>query len=142
MDHGRDAEEPQRLEPRWRFGSTKAFAAILRGLFYSLGDLNYERNYLIELSFIQNITKRANETQEALNSMTAQLNETAILVDNITNTSLALANTQFIESRVQEDDIEIEQPAESITKVCLDIVLCNVMTKKLNINFVLFLFAE
>lgn len=63
------------------------------------------------------MTKKANETQEALNSMTAQLNETTILVDNITNTSLALANTQFIESRVQEDNIEIEQPAENPVKV-------------------------
>lgn len=51
--------------------------------------------------------------------MTSQLNQTAILVDNITNTSLALANTQFIESRVQEDNVEIEQPVESITKVFL-----------------------
>lgn len=51
--------------------------------------------------------------------MTSQLNETAILVDNITNTSLALANTQFIESRVQEDNIEIEQPAENVKKVFL-----------------------
>lgn len=49
--------------------------------------------------------------------MSAQLNETAILVDNITNASLALANTQFIESRVQEDNIEIEQPVENIPKV-------------------------
>lgn len=51
--------------------------------------------------------------------MTSELNQTAILVDNITNTSLALANTQFIESRVQDDNAEIEQPVESIIKVLL-----------------------
>ncbi|XP_058798481.1 WASH complex subunit 2 isoform X2 [Phymastichus coffea] len=66
--------------------------------------------------FSENITKKVNETQEALDSMTAQLNETAILVDNITNTSLALANTQFIESRVQEDNVEIDQPVEDLAK--------------------------
>ncbi|XP_076278814.1 PWP1 homolog no child left behind [Lasioglossum baleicum] len=59
--------------------------------------------------FSENLTSRANKTDEALNSLTTQLNEAAILIDNVTNTSLALANTQFIESRVQEDDIEIEK---------------------------------
>jgi hypothetical protein len=49
--------------------------------------------------------------------MASQINETSILVDNIMNTSMALANTQFIESRVQEDNIDIEQPTEDITKV-------------------------
>ncbi|XP_033335411.2 PWP1 homolog no child left behind isoform X2 [Megalopta genalis] len=59
--------------------------------------------------FSENLVSRANKTDEALNSLTTQLNEAAILIDNVTNTSLALANTQFIESRVQEDDIEIEK---------------------------------
>lgn len=60
---------------------------------------------------------RANKTEEALDSLTAQLNETAILIDNVTNTSLALANTQFIESRVQEDDVEIEKKVEASMQV-------------------------
>lgn len=38
-------------------------------------------------------------------------------MDNVTNTSLALANTQFIESRVQEDDIEIKESAEERQEV-------------------------
>ncbi|XP_076642805.1 PWP1 homolog no child left behind isoform X2 [Halictus rubicundus] len=59
--------------------------------------------------FSENLTSRVNKTDEALNSLTTQLNEAAILIDNVTNMSLALANTQFIESRVQEDDIEIEK---------------------------------
>lgn len=67
--------------------------------------------------YSQNIAKKAEETKDALNSMKDQLSETAILVDNITNFSLTLANTQFIESRVQEDNTEIEQPAESTSKV-------------------------
>ena len=71
---------------------------------------------LLKILF-QNLTQKAAETQEKLDSMTSQLNETAILVDNITNTSLALANTQFIESRVQEDNIEIEQPPQDVKKV-------------------------
>lgn len=50
--------------------------------------------------------------------MTNRLNETAIFVDNLTNTSLALANTQFIESRVQEDDdVEIDKSTDQIEKV-------------------------
>lgn len=56
---------------------------------------------------------RANKTQAALDTLTTQLKETGILVDNVTNTSLALANTQFIESRVQEDDIEVKENSET-----------------------------
>ncbi|XP_076640579.1 PWP1 homolog no child left behind [Colletes latitarsis] len=63
--------------------------------------------------FSENVVLRANKTEEALNAFTSQLNEAAILIDNVTNTSLALANTQFIESRVQEDDIEIEKKVDT-----------------------------
>ncbi|XP_053971429.1 WASH complex subunit 2 [Hylaeus volcanicus] len=63
--------------------------------------------------FSENVVSRANKTEEALDAFTSQLNEAAILIDNVTNTSLALANTQFIESRVQEDDIEIEKKVET-----------------------------
>ncbi|KAJ8688344.1 hypothetical protein QAD02_024139 [Eretmocerus hayati] len=62
--------------------------------------------------FSEDLITKANETRDSIDSMTAELDKTAILVDNITNTSLALANTQFIESRVQEDDVEIDQPVE------------------------------
>lgn len=72
---------------------------------------------------------RANKTQTALDTLTTQLKETGILVDNITNTSLALANTQFIESRVQEDDIEIKENSEkqevSICKMYSMIMIYN-----------------
>ena len=63
------------------------------------------------------MTKKADETSNAIESMVSQLNQTAIIVDNITNTSLALANTQFIENRVQDDNVETEQPAEKIVEV-------------------------
>ncbi|KAG7212754.1 hypothetical protein KM043_013015 [Ampulex compressa] len=59
--------------------------------------------------FSETLVSKANKTQNALHSLATQLNETAILIDNVTNTSLALANTQFIESRVQEDDIEVQK---------------------------------
>ncbi|XP_012217073.2 WASH complex subunit 2-like isoform X1 [Linepithema humile] len=62
--------------------------------------------------FSENLVSKANKTQAALDTLTTQLKETEILVDNVTNTSLALANTQFIESRVQEDDIEIKENSE------------------------------
>lgn len=52
-----------------------------------------------------------------MDSLTTQLNETAIFIDNVTNTSLALANTQFIESRVQEDNIEIGEQIETSIEV-------------------------
>lgn len=77
---------------------------------------------------LQNVVSRANKTQEALDSLTTQLNETAIFIDNVTNTSLALANTQFIESRVQEDNIEIGQQAETSVEVVgdfYDVRYCN-----------------
>ncbi|XP_014218671.1 WASH complex subunit 2 [Copidosoma floridanum] len=67
-------------------------------------------NHLQEFS--ENLVKRANETYGTINSLTDQLNQTSLLVDNITNTSMALSNSQFIESRVQEDNTEIEQPPE------------------------------
>ncbi|CAK9831419.1 WASH complex subunit 2, partial [Anthophora retusa] len=63
--------------------------------------------------FSENLASRADKTQEALDSLATQLNETAIFIDNVTNTSLALANTQFIESRVQEDDIDIEKKEDT-----------------------------
>lgn len=60
---------------------------------------------------------KANKTQDALDSLQTQLNETAIFIDNVTNTALALSNTQFIESRVEEDDIEIEKKVEAPVEV-------------------------
>ncbi|XP_017889320.1 WASH complex subunit 2 isoform X2 [Ceratina calcarata] len=63
--------------------------------------------------FSENLVSRANKTQEVVDSLTTQLNEAAIFVDNLTNTSLALANTQFIESRVQKDDIDIGKREET-----------------------------
>lgn len=83
------------------------------------------------------MVSRANKTQEALDSLTTQLNETAIFIDNVTNTSLALANTQFIESRVQEDNIEIGQQAETLVKVVGDfynIRYCNFLKLLLHQN--------
>ncbi|EFN80825.1 Protein FAM21C [Harpegnathos saltator] len=62
--------------------------------------------------FSENLISKANKTQSALDTLTTQLKETGILVDNVTNTSLALANTQFIESRVQEDDTEMKDSTE------------------------------
>ncbi|XP_012136057.1 uncharacterized protein LOC100881233 isoform X2 [Megachile rotundata] len=68
--------------------------------------------------FSENIVSLANKVEESLDSLTTQLHETTIFIDNITNTSLALANTQFIESRVQEDDVEIEKKVETSAQEC------------------------
>ncbi|XP_046423922.1 WASH complex subunit 2C isoform X1 [Neodiprion fabricii] len=67
--------------------------------------------------FSDKLMTTANKTQEALNSFSSELDETIIFIDNITNTSLALANTQFIESRVYEDEIEAEPPKEQQLEV-------------------------
>ncbi|XP_043271862.1 WASH complex subunit 2 [Venturia canescens] len=58
--------------------------------------------------FSNNLTEQFTKTQEKLNSLSNDLEEASVIIDNITNTSLALANTQFIESRVHEDEVEIE----------------------------------
>ncbi|XP_072762382.1 no child left behind isoform X2 [Anoplolepis gracilipes] len=72
--------------------------------------------------FSENLMTRTNKTQAALDTLTTQLKETGILVDNVTNTSLALANTQFIESRVQEDDIELKENSEKQETKTQDLV--------------------
>ena len=51
--------------------------------------------------------------------MMTKLNKTAITVQNITNESLALANTQFIENLLQEDSIETDNVDYSTEKVFL-----------------------
>ncbi|XP_076548056.1 PWP1 homolog no child left behind isoform X2 [Osmia lignaria lignaria] len=70
--------------------------------------------------FSENLVSKANKVEETLDSLTTQLHETTIFIDNVTNRSLALANTQFIESRVQEDDIEIEKKVETSVQECKD----------------------
>ncbi|XP_034946716.1 WASH complex subunit 2 [Chelonus insularis] len=63
--------------------------------------------------FSQTLTAKVKDTQKNLDLLSSQLNETTVLIDNVTNASLALANTQFIESRVYEDDQEHEQQKKS-----------------------------
>lgn len=75
------------------------------------------------------MVSKANKTQAVLDTLTTQLKETGILVDNVTNTSLALANTQFIESRVQEDDIEMQENPEEKQEVSTCFV-CTLVCKE------------
>lgn len=69
-----------------------------------------------------------------MDSLTTQLNETAIFIDNVTNTSLALANTQFIESRVQKHDIEIGKEAQTLIEVLELCRYCNFYELLLHYN--------
>ncbi|XP_044579285.1 WASH complex subunit 2 isoform X2 [Cotesia glomerata] len=66
--------------------------------------------------FSETLTSRVKSTQENLDSLTSDLNETTVLIDNVTNASLALANTQFIESRVYEDDPSSEEHQKKKTE--------------------------
>ncbi|KAG8039864.1 hypothetical protein G9C98_000593 [Cotesia typhae] len=66
--------------------------------------------------FSETLTSRVKSTQENLDSLTSDLNETTVLIDNVTNASLALANTQFIESRVYEDDPSSENHQKKKTE--------------------------
>ncbi|CAD6237265.1 GSCOCG00002222001-RA-CDS [Cotesia congregata] len=66
--------------------------------------------------FSETLTSRVKSTQENLDSLTSDLNETTVLIDNVTNASLALANTQFIESRVYEDDPSSEKHQKKKTE--------------------------
>lgn len=66
---------------------------------------------------MQKLLTTANKTQEALNTLTSELDETIIFIDNITNTSSALANTQFIESRVCEDEVDAAPPQKERIEV-------------------------
>ncbi|KAK0167005.1 hypothetical protein PV327_004460 [Microctonus hyperodae] len=66
--------------------------------------------------FSENLTASVKNTQTTLDLLNSQLNETTVLIDNVTNASLALANTQFIESRVYEDDTDNEVQQDNIKK--------------------------
>ncbi|XP_015116177.1 WASH complex subunit 2 [Diachasma alloeum] len=54
--------------------------------------------------FSEDLTTKVQETQSSLDSLVEDLKESSLMIDNVTNVSLALANTQFIESRVYEDE--------------------------------------
>ncbi|KAK0176487.1 hypothetical protein PV328_000618 [Microctonus aethiopoides] len=66
--------------------------------------------------FSENLTASVKNTQTTLDLLNSQLNETTVLIDNVTNASLALANTQFIESRVYEDDTDNEVQQDNVKK--------------------------
>lgn len=84
------------------------------------------------------MTETISRTQEKFNSLTNDLNETSIIVDNITNASLALANTQFIESRVHEDDIETKPPqiTEGQVRWIVTLVISSVVPLGDNVIFI------
>ncbi|XP_037300431.1 WASH complex subunit 2 [Manduca sexta] len=63
------------------------------------------------LNILQNthkkIISKCEEVNSKLEQMTAALDETSISLQNVNNRFLALSNSQFIESRVYEDDADI-----------------------------------
>ncbi|XP_046742132.1 WASH complex subunit 2-like isoform X2 [Diprion similis] len=104
----------ERAEKPWDHPWTTDEMREKRGVWNLAGDAGLLQHLQ---QFSDKLMTKANKTQEALNSFSSELDETIIFIDNITNTSLALANTQFIESRVCEDEIEAEPPKEQQLEV-------------------------
>lgn len=73
--------------------------------------------YLQEFS--QNLVLKTHTTQKALDELVEDLNTTSSAVNNITNSFLSLANTQFVENRVDDDDEEEERKVTAESTVPL-----------------------
>jgi len=58
------------------------------------------------------VLSHTHSTEKALDSLLETLNTTNTNITNVTNDFLCLANTQFLESRVYDDD-DIESPQET-----------------------------
>ncbi|XP_049941867.1 WASH complex subunit 2 [Schistocerca serialis cubense] len=67
--------------------------------------------YLQEFS--QNLVAKTHTTQKMLDELVEDLNTTSSAVNNVTNSFLSLANTQFVENRVDDDDEETKVTADS-----------------------------
>lgn len=78
--------------------------------------------YLTETSFLQKIFTQANSTLHSLNSLENDINQTCISVANSSNKFKALSDTQFIESKIQEETIESNGPHTAPNQVsfCLN----------------------
>ncbi|XP_011306253.1 WASH complex subunit FAM21 [Fopius arisanus] len=68
--------------------------------------------------FSEDITTKVSATESSLDSLVEDLKESSIMIDNVTNVSLALANTQFIESRVYEEEIPDKSLSSPPTTKC------------------------
>ncbi|XP_063392535.1 WASH complex subunit 2 [Cydia fagiglandana] len=59
----------------------------------------------------QRIISKCNETNRRLEEMSRGLRDASVNLQNVNNKFLALSNTQFVESRVYEDDADVAPPA-------------------------------
>ncbi|XP_061727830.1 WASH complex subunit 2 [Cydia pomonella] len=59
----------------------------------------------------QRIISKCNETNKRLDEMSRGLRDASVNLQNVNNKFLALSNTQFVESRVYEDDADVAPPA-------------------------------
>ncbi|XP_063372258.1 WASH complex subunit 2-like [Cydia amplana] len=59
----------------------------------------------------QRIISKCNETNKRLEEMSRGLRDASVNLQNVNNKFLALSNTQFVESRVYEDDADVAPPA-------------------------------
>ncbi|XP_059061104.1 WASH complex subunit 2 [Achroia grisella] len=60
----------------------------------------------------ESLVSRCQETNRALDEMASSLDEATIDLQNVNNKFMALSNSQFIESRVYDDDIDVTEPTE------------------------------
>ncbi|XP_008559986.1 WASH complex subunit 2 isoform X1 [Microplitis demolitor] len=101
------SEEP---EKSWDHPWTTDEMRLKQGEWSLAGDVGLLRHLQ---EFSETLTSRVKCTEKNLDLLCGDLNETTVLIDNVTNASLALANTQFIESRVHDDDPALEQQERS-----------------------------
>ncbi|KAM3955487.1 family with sequence similarity 21 [Aphomia sociella] len=60
----------------------------------------------------ETLVSRCQETNRKLSEMTATLDDAAIDLQNVNNRFMALSNSQFIESRVYDDDVDVVASTE------------------------------
>lgn len=62
--------------------------------------------------FIVRLVSRCQETNRKLDEMVSSLDDASIDLQNVNNKFMALSNSQFIESRVYDDDVEVKESTE------------------------------
>ncbi|XP_066991441.2 WASH complex subunit 2 [Anabrus simplex] len=93
-------EEPEKSKP-WEKPWTTDEIRRESGNWSLAGDAGL-LNHLQQFS--QNLLQRTHSTEVSLNKLIEELKTTSTEISNVTNSFLALANTQFVENRVYDDD--------------------------------------
>ncbi|XP_053621908.1 WASH complex subunit 2A isoform X2 [Plodia interpunctella] len=102
-----DTESLRTTAPQWSLAGDKQLLGVLQNI--------HER-----------LVSRCQETNKRLGEMAAALDDASIDLQNVNNKFMALSNSQFIESRVYDDDVDVapteskteqQKPSESMSEV-------------------------